>query len=180
MSPPHPVESHSVVSDSLQSPQIVAHQVPLCMEFLKNWTGVGCLSLLQAIFLTQRLNPHLQHLQTDFFTTELPVVINNCSRQVSWAGEPWGNSGRKECSLQTASTPYHETQGSPGWEKCRILVPDSWGVYQSSDFTEPKLLHLPIHRKPLNSLTWDIWFFFNLQKNCWWLDYVPFVAKTSI
>ena len=28
----------------------------------------------------------------------------------------------------------------------------------SKDFKEPRLLHLPIHRKVLNSLTWDVWF----------------------
>ena len=42
--------------------------------------------------------------------------------------------------------------------KHRILAPDSWGAYQRNDFSEPRLLHLPIHRKALNSLTWDIWF----------------------
>ena len=42
--------------------------------------------------------------------------------------------------------------------KHRILAPDSWGAYQRNDFSEPRLLHLPIHSKVLNSLTWDIWF----------------------
>ena len=32
------------------------------------------------------------------------------------------------------------------------------GAYQRNDFSEPRLLHLPIQRKVLNSLTWDIWF----------------------
>ena len=40
----------------------------------------------------------------------------------------------------------------------KIQAPDSWGAYQRDDFSEPRLLHLPIHRKALNSLTWDIWF----------------------
>ena len=30
---------------------------------------------------------------------------------------------------------------------------DSRGAYQRSDFSEPRLLHLPMHRKELNSLT---------------------------
>ena len=42
--------------------------------------------------------------------------------------------------------------------KPRILAPESWCAYERKDFSEPKLLHLPIHRKVLNSLTWDIWF----------------------
>ena len=40
----------------------------------------------------------------------------------------------------------------------RKLAPDSWGTYPKNDFTEPRLLHFPIHRKALNSLTWAIWF----------------------
>ena len=44
--------------------------------------------------------------------------------------------------------------------KYRILAPGSWGAYQRNDFSEPKLLHPPKHRKVLNSLTWDIWFSF--------------------
>ena len=42
--------------------------------------------------------------------------------------------------------------------KRRILAPGSWGAYQRIDFSEPRLLNLPIHRKALNSLTWDVWF----------------------
>ena len=45
--------------------------------------------------------------------------------------------------------------------KYRILAPDSWGTYQRNDFSEPGFLHIPIHRKALNSLTWDIWLSFN-------------------
>ena len=42
--------------------------------------------------------------------------------------------------------------------KHRILIPDSWGAYQRNDFSEPRLLHLPIVRKVLTSLIWSIWF----------------------
>ena len=45
-----------------------------------------------------------------------------------------------------------------GCEKCRILAPDNWDAYKRNDFSEPRLLHLPIYRKVLNFLTWDIWF----------------------
>ena len=44
--------------------------------------------------------------------------------------------------------------------KHRILAPDSWGAHQRNDFSEPRLLHLPIHRKVLSSLTWDVRFSF--------------------
>ena len=39
----------------------VAHQAPLSMEFSKQNTEVGCCSLLQGIFLTQRSNLGLLH-----------------------------------------------------------------------------------------------------------------------
>ena len=39
--------------------------------------------------------------------------------------------------------------------KCRMLAQDSWDACERNDFSEPRLLHLPIHRKVLNSLTWD-------------------------
>ena len=35
---------------------------------------------------------------------------------------------------------------------------NSWDAYERNDFSEPGFLHLPIHRKVLNSLTWVIWF----------------------
>ena len=38
----------------------------------------------------------------------------------------------------------------------------TWAIredaYETTDFTEPRLLHLPIHTKALNSSTWDTWF----------------------
>ena len=78
-----------------------------------------------------------------------------------WVGQLWRNSGRKELlpssSCQTATTPYGELRGNSGCEK-RVLAPDSWGAYQRNDFSEPRLLHLPMHSKALNSLTWVIWF----------------------
>ena len=43
----------------------VAHQAPLSMEFSRQNTGVGCYFLLQGIFLTQGLNPHLLNWQAD-------------------------------------------------------------------------------------------------------------------
>ena len=57
----------------------------------------------------------------------------------------------------------------------RILASDSWGAYQKNDFSEPRLMHPPIHRKALNSLTWDIWF--SLTIIFWHSDYLPSIAK---
>ena len=43
----------------------VACQAPLSMEFSRQNTRVGCYFLLQGIFLTQGLNPHLLNWQAD-------------------------------------------------------------------------------------------------------------------
>ena len=43
----------------------VACQAPLSMEFSRQNTGAGCYFLLQGIFLTQGLNPHLLNWQGD-------------------------------------------------------------------------------------------------------------------
>ena len=47
------------------------------------------------------------------------------------------------------------------------------------NFCEPRLLHFPIHRKELNSLTWDIWF--SLSNNNLLMFRLPALCcKTSI
>ena len=45
-----------------QTPWTVAHQAPLSRDFPGKNTGVGCHFLLQGIFITQGLNPHLLRL----------------------------------------------------------------------------------------------------------------------
>ena len=49
------------------------------------------------------------------------------------------------------------------------LIPDSWGAYERNEYSEPRGLHLPIHRL-LNSLTWYL--VFDVQ--------TPFVANLYI
>ena len=62
----------------------------------------------------------------------------------------------------SSSQPFHPTQQCTlrrlRMRKHRLLGPDSWGAYKRNDFNELRLLHLPIHRKALNSLTWNVWF----------------------
>ena len=103
---------------------------------LRNW-----------IFLTISVNEYM-------------TVISKCIYHGWWAGEPWGNSRRKEylpsSSHQTAATSYGEPWGSSGCEKHRKLALNSWGAYQKNDFIEPRLWHLLIHKKALNSLIWNI------------------------
>ena len=57
----------------------------------------------------------------------------------------------------------------------RILAPDRWSAYQRNNFSEPRLLHLPIHRKELNSSTSDIRFYLTII--FWCSDYLPFLGK---
>ena len=51
--------SRSVMSNSLWPHGLLAHQVPLSMEFSRQEYWSGCHFLLQGIFPTQELNPHL-------------------------------------------------------------------------------------------------------------------------
>ena len=58
--------SHSVISDSLGTPWTEPTR-PLCpWDFPGKNTVVGCHYLLQGIFLTQGLNPHLLHWQVGY------------------------------------------------------------------------------------------------------------------
>ena len=55
--------------------------------------------------------------------------------------------------LQLLPTAITEDLGEGGCEKRRVLAPDSRDEYERNDFSEPRLLHLPTHRRVLNSLT---------------------------
>ena len=50
------------------------------------------------------------------------------------------------------------------------------GTYQRSDFTEPRLLHLSIHRKALNSLALAVWFSL-IDRTLSMFHYLVFIAK---
>ena len=61
--------------------------------------------------------------------------------------------------------------------KHRILAPDSWGAYQRNDFSEPRLLHLPIQSAKFLNLRYPVFFNNNLTIIFCHSDYLPFVAK---
>ena len=97
------------------------------------------------------------------------------------------------CSLSQHSGCSHSLQWAlrnSGCEKCRTLAPDSWDARERGDCREPRLPHLPIHRKALDSLTWDIWFSlihkntFDVQTTCpllqtpIQLDSSPYLLRT--
>ena len=60
-----------------------------------------------------------------------------------------------QAALRLQPLPAVSPRGLQMW-KHGMLVPESWGAYQMNDFSEPRLLHIPKHRKVLNS--WDMWF----------------------
>ena len=57
--------THSVMSNSFMGPWTITRQAPLSMRFPSKNAEPNCHSLLQGIFPTQRLNPHLLHWQVD-------------------------------------------------------------------------------------------------------------------
>ena len=63
----------------------------------------------------------------------------------------------RELRIETGCLPSRSALNTPPqklrMKKHRILAPDSGGAYQRKDFNELELLHLPIHRKALNSST---------------------------
>lgn len=102
------------------------------------------------------------------------------SNMRSWALRTFRKE-KKTCDL-TAIRTIVEPQGSSGIWKKHILdtgAQDSWVAYERYDYSESRLLHLPKHRKMLNSLTWDI--SFSLINNNPLMFRLPalFVAKTS-
>ena len=84
----------------------------------------------------------------------------------------WARKLRAEKNTwHLAATPCGEPWGNLGC--VRILASDSWGAYQRNDSSDP------IHRKALNSLTWDIWF--SLINNNLWRSWLPgLCCKTPI
>ena len=91
------------------------------------------------------------------------TVISDYSRAGTNDGElvsPEGTQEGKDAICQPSDcshSPWWALRKLRMWEH-RVPAPDSWGACQGNDFGEPGLLHLPIYRKVLNSLTWDIWF----------------------
>ena len=101
----------------------------------------------------------------------LPAISLNkgcCSHQAITLQPPWSWALRKlrietrclpssSTSLLLPPHPWLCTQRRLRMREHKILTPESWGAYQRNDFSELRLFHLPIHKKALNSLTWNIW-----------------------
>ena len=91
--------------------------------------------------------------------------------KVSW----WASRAlRKKNTCDLWSAPRKVRMRKP-----RILAPDDWDAYERNDFSESKLLYLPIHRKALNSLIWNSWL--PLINNHLWTFRLPALhCKTSV
>ena len=76
-----------------------------------------------------------------------------------------GTQDRKDHPLHTHTHTHTHTHQSATTatpkvrvRKHSILASDSWSSYQRNDFSESRPLHLPIQRKPLHSLIWEMSF----------------------
>ena len=86
-----------------------------------------------------------------------------------WISEPRGHPGRRTIPAHPATIrlqplPTVSTEELRRW-KHRQEASESWDAYERNDSSEPRLLHLPIYRKELKSLTWDVWFSFIIDNN---------------
>ena len=69
---------------------------------------------------------------------------------MSSKGTQKGEEYLQSSSHQAAATPYAEPQQSSGYEKHWPRIDEVHN--EKNDFTKPRLLHLPLCRKALNSL----------------------------
>ena len=120
-----------------------------------------------------------------FFMQSIPLGKWSISCYISKQGchsHPWFQPSKCEflSPKSTQEEQYLQSSSCSLWVstegKCRILAPDCWDAYEGNDFSEPRLLHIFIHRKELNSLIWCSLFSVIHKKYFWCLDYLPFVA----
>ena len=99
------------------------------------------------------------------------ISINNKCDSHQWFLASKCYEGSQNCNSTDAATPYGDCWGtgetqeaaichSLRWTRKQDLPPDSWGASERSEFSEPRCLHLTIHRM-INSLTWYL--IFNVQ-----------------
>ena len=111
------------------------------MGFFRQETGVGCHALLQGISPTQGLNPGILHCRWILHHLNHQGSLNVIQRTLpppQWLLRSWGNA-RSKVNKETGR------------------APDMWDAYERNEFSEPRGLHLPVH-KALNSLTWYLIF----------------------
>ena len=136
--------------------------------------AMKCLQILVE-FLTKRKKQKrniFRHVRKQGFHHQLQP-----SNLTPWAPKEHKTNTSDLAAIKPQPLPTVSPEERKLWtETQRILAPDSWDAYERNDFSESGLLHFPIHRKALHSLTWDIWFPLT-NNNLWWPDYLPFFAK---
>ena len=89
-----------------------------------------------------------------------PAISVNKDVTVISISSPPGHSGRTpSCpgNHWDAATLYSEPWRTQDVKKTQDTGCVFWDAYERNDFSEPRLLHLTIHRRALNSFIWD-WF----------------------
>ena len=69
-----------------------------------------------------------------------------------------GNWMPASSSQSLHPSPHEYTLKKLRMTKYKTLALDSWGADPRTNISQPGLLKLPMLRKALNSLTWDVWF----------------------
>ena len=127
----------------------------------------GCEMANSLSFLSSLRAHQLQSLMTLTYSAYSEKCSISCS--ISKQGchhHQWfqpSRAVRKEniCMIWQSSGCSHSLQGElkNSWcEQSQDTGPDSWDEYERSNFSEPRLLHLPIRRKALNSLRYLVFF----------------------
>ena len=101
------------------------------------------------------------------------ILVGKKCHSHQWFGASkweWGLPKGTQCDPADAAIPRVSAEELQGWGWgvgmqsshhliCQDLGPDSWGAYERIEFSEPRNLNLPIHRRTLNSWIWYLIFF---------------------
>ena len=71
----------------------------------------------------------------------------------AFQGTQEGEKYQRSNSHQVTATSYGEPKGAQDMKKCKARGPRIGEMLEKNDFSELRLLHLPIYSKALNSLT---------------------------
>ena len=91
-----------------------------------------------AILINKKCHSHQRFLSSKWEWGLPKLQTRGCCHPLQWLLRSWGNA-RSKVNKETG------------------LAQDSWGTYERNEFSEPRGLHLPIHRM-LNCLPWYLIF----------------------
>ena len=101
------------------------------------------------------------------------------SRQEHWNGLPFPSPTCYLIVISLQPVPMVSPKGAQNVKNTGYWPQDNWEEYERNDFSKLRLLHLPLHGKGLNSLTWDIWFSL-INNNLLMLSLPALCCKTFI